>query len=99
MKGLLINTMLGNDNICCLLITFKNSLDLDQMLDLIRFQTVWHSDATIKEFLQKKWKKNQQMTIKHANLHSMQRVIEITSSTLQNQQYESASSENSDQPI
>ena len=43
--------------------------------------------------------KNQQMTIKDAKLHSMQRVIEITSSTLQNQQYESASIEDSDQPI
>ena len=98
MKGLLINTMHGNDNICCLLITFKNSLDLDQMLDLIRIQTVWHSVATTKEFLKKNGK-NQQMTIKHAKLHSMQRVKEITSSTLQNQQYESASSEDPDQPI
>ena len=67
-----INSFPTSGNFCRPLISFSNSLD--KTLGLIWIQTVWHSDGISFVFFEKvNFKKNPQITKKHAKLPNMQR--------------------------
>ena len=75
-----LNSLLASGDFCCLLITFENSLDPDKARHFVgpdldpTCLTIWWYSWKI--FFLKIWifKKNPQITKKHAKLPSMQRV-------------------------